>query len=92
MLTFMSSYIVLFCVITLSLQTSHFLNLLLILEMAVIGLYTSLVLLGALCFSYLCLIFIVMSVGEAVVGLALLVASVRQFGNDYVKSFVSAKF
>nr|YP_009192166.1 NADH dehydrogenase subunit 4L [Magelona mirabilis]ALO81681.1 NADH dehydrogenase subunit 4L [Magelona mirabilis] len=74
--------------ISLTLQRKHLLNALLSLEVMVLGLYTMMVatFLGEDINLFLTFIILTFGACEASVGLALLVALIRNHGNDFVSS------
>nr|AML26669.1 NADH dehydrogenase subunit 4L [Ptiliidae sp. BMNH 1274726] len=78
-----------FGLISFVLNRKHFLLMLLTLEMIVLLMYVYmyLILLYYNNELYFNMIFLIMSVCEGVLGLSLLIALVRSYGNDYFQSF-----
>ena len=80
--------IVLIAITTLILQRKHLLNALLSLEIMVLGLYLMMIssFLGSGRSAFLTFIILTFGACEASVGLALLVALIRAYGNDFISS------
>nr|ALO70677.1 NADH deshydrogenase subunit 4L [Lucifotychus sp. 1 EF-2015] len=87
---FLFSLVVLICsFIVFVLNRKHLLLLLLSLEFIVLSLYFNIYML-LLYFDYefyILMIFLVMSICEGVLGLAILISLIRTHGNDYIKTF-----
>nr|AND96677.1 NADH deshydrogenase subunit 4L [Eurysternus caribaeus] len=87
---FLLSFMMYFCgLISFTIKRKHLLLMLLSLEFVVLGLYFNLFLLMSY-YDYeffLGMVFLTMSVCEAVLGLSILVALIRTHGNDYFQTF-----
>nr|AML25636.1 NADH dehydrogenase subunit 4L [Staphylinidae sp. BMNH 1274679] len=89
MLMFFSMIMYFSGLIVFALKRKHLLLMLLSLEFIILSLYFNLFI-NLSNFNneyYFCMIFLTMSVCEGVLGLAILVAMIRSFGNDYFQSF-----
>nr|ABM65764.1 NADH dehydrogenase subunit 4L [Nucula nucleus] len=93
MLLIIALFLVWVSFLIVALQFTHLLNVLLGLESLTLGLFILLffVAAGVSFESFICLVMISLSVCEASIGLAILVALIRTHGNDYVASFNSYK-
>ena len=86
-------FLIFISILTLVLQFKHLLNILLRLEAITLGIFTLLFYssINVGFEGFICLVIISLSICEASIGLAILVALIRTHGNDYVSSFNSYK-
>nr|YP_010943706.1 NADH dehydrogenase subunit 4L [Ennucula tenuis]WLV28176.1 NADH dehydrogenase subunit 4L [Ennucula tenuis] len=87
------TFLIFMSIMTLLLQAKHLLNMLLSLESMTLGIFILLFYssMGTSFEGFICLVMISLSICEASIGLAILVALIRVHGNDYVSSFNSYK-